>query len=78
MIPSSFNQISETGRMRQDALLAEAARERQAIQAIAEETASAATPPRRRIAAGIARGRAARGRLVVVLGAVLRPRVSQP
>jgi hypothetical protein len=37
MIPSSFKQIVETGRLLQDALLAEAARERQAMRAAAEE-----------------------------------------
>jgi hypothetical protein len=64
--------------LRQEALLAEAARERQTIQAVAEDATSAATPPRLRIAAGIARSRAARDRLRLALGAMLRPRVSQP
>jgi hypothetical protein len=78
MIPSSFNQIVQTGRLRQAALLAEATRERQAIQATGEETAPAATPPRRRNAVGLTRLLAARDRLVVALGSMLRPRISQP
>src|SRR5690606_35208865 len=69
MIPSSFNQIFQTGRMRQEALLAEAERERRAMQVVAAEEARVASPDRARRPANDADVAAARrSRLAAALG----------
>jgi hypothetical protein len=77
MIPSSFRQIQETGRMQQQALLAAAERERRARQVVVAAPASEMPSARRESVGALDRLIVLRDRLALVVAAVLRPRVSQ-